>query len=260
MRSALISLFVLLLLSGLANFCAMAQDEEALKAYYDLETNDPEDKSGNGLHGVLSGVPNIIDGVEGQAWEFDGTTRINMDYQEFKNATSELSVRCFIQVDDDEGGHVIFEEGGAWTGFCVRILDGELQFGIICCAQAHPEPEVIAVDLPDTEDWLDIAAVYDNGKMILYMNGESVGEKQTEWGQLGGHGQPGSIGGVGNGNTAFAEGKDVNDTPPGFFVGGIDEVRVYQRALQPDELRQAAVSAQHKLAATWGSLKTAIDL
>lgn len=252
MRLIFISLFVLL--SGLANFCAMAQDEEALKAHYTLDTDDPEDTSGNGLHGVLSGVPKVIDGVEGQAWEFDGSTRINMDYQEFKNATSELSVRCFIQVDDDEGGHVIYEEGGAWTGFCVRILDGELQFGIVCCAEAHPEPEVIAVDLPDTEDWIEIAAVYDNGKMILYMNGESVGEIQTEWDQLGGHGQPGSIGGVGNGNTAFAEGDDVNDTPPGFFIGAIDEVRIYQRALRPDEL-SLAVSAQHKLAATWGSLK-----
>ncbi len=248
--------FVFVLLAG---FClleqAEAQGEEGLKAYYDLETEDPEDKSGNNLHGAPEGAPKLIDGAMGKAWEFNGTTRINIDYQDFKNATPELSVSCFILPEDDQGGHIIFEEGGAWTGFGLRILDGELQFGTICCGEVHPEPMVVSAELPDTEDWIDVAAVYDNGKMILYMNGKNVGEGAAEWQQLGGHGQPGSIGGIGNGNTAFAEGADVNDTPPGSFIGGIDEVRVYQRALQPDEIRSAAVSSRDKLASTWGSLK-----
>lgn len=97
--------------------------------------------------------------------------------------------------------------------------------------------------------------MFDNGKILLYIDGVKVGEEQTDWEQLGGHGQPGSIGGVGNGNTAFSEGEGVNDTPPGFFIGGIDEVRVYQRALQPEEIRPAAVSSLGKLTTTWGRTK-----
>ena len=71
--------------------------------------------------------------------------------------------------------------------------------------------------------------------------------------ELGGHGQPGSIGEAGS-NTAFTEGEDFNVEGPGFFVGGIDELRVYSRALQPEDFA-TAVSSRDKLAATWGSLK-----
>ena len=91
MHSVFKSLIVFLLLFGFASFCAVAQDEEALKAYYDLETEDATDQSGNNLHGVVEGFPDLIDGPVGKAWEFNGTTRINMDYQDFKNATPALS-------------------------------------------------------------------------------------------------------------------------------------------------------------------------
>ena len=247
---------VFLIFFAVISFCGLAQDEEGLKAYYDLETEDAEDKSGNGLDGVAEGVPKLINGVEGgKAWEFGGATRINIDYPEFKEATPALSIRCFILPDDVDGGHIIYEEGGAWSGFGVRILDGELQSGLVCCGEVHPPTAVAAAELPDTENWIEIAAVFDNGKLLLYINGKKVAEEDTEWAELGGHGQPGSIGGVGSGNTAFAEGDDVMDTPPGFFVGGIDEVRIYRRALLEEELKITAVSALDKLAATWGCLK-----
>lgn len=253
-RSSIISL----LLVGLFSFCELAwgQDEEGLKAYYDFETEEATDQSGNNLHGAVEGVPKLIDGLEGKAWEFNGATRVQLDYQDFKNATPALSIRCLILPDDVKGGHLIYEEGGAWTGFCVRILDGDLQLGVVCCAEVHPPTAVASAKLPDRDDWIDIAAVFDNGTLFLYIDGKKVAEEKTEWPELGGHGQPGSIGGVGNGNTAFAEGEDVNDTPPGFFIGGIDELRVYQRALQPEEIKSAAVSAQDKLATTWGELKS----
>ena len=80
------------------------------------------------------------------------------------------------------------------------------------------------------------------------MSGKNVGEKQTEWPELVEHGQYGSIGEKSRGTTAFDEGE-------GFFVGGIDEFRVYRRALQPEEFKSLAVSYQGKLATTWGILK-----
>ena len=98
----------------------------------------------------------VVISVEGKAWEFDGTTKIDMDYPEFKEAATELSVRCFILPLNTKGQHIIFEEGGAWAGICLRIMDGKLQLGLVCCDAAHPPVEVISTDLPDAEDWIEI--------------------------------------------------------------------------------------------------------
>ena len=84
--------------------------------------------------------------------------------------------------------------------------------------------------------------------MQLYVDGEMVGEEATEWQELGAHGQSGGIGNYSPGDIAFGAGG-------GFFIGGIDEFRIYSRMLQPKEL-DLAVSHKGKLAATWGSLKS----
>jgi hypothetical protein len=251
MHLTLKSLLVFLLLAGFVVFCepaqAKPQAEEGLEVYYDFETEDAQDQSGNGRDGAVSGKPKLIDGAVGKAWEFDGGTVIDMDFPIMTAADPELSIRCFILPEEVVGQHVIYDEGGAWTGFCVRIMDGELQFATVCCDENHPPPVIIAAELPDTEDWIEIAAVFGQGKMILYMNGEKLGEEKTEWQQLGGHGQAGGIGQMSPGDTAFGGAGN-------FFVGGIDEFRVYSRILRPEEVR-AAVSSRDKLAATWGGLR-----
>ena len=235
------------LFAGLIGFCGLTRAEEALQLHYDFETEDAVDKSGNGFDGTLLGAPNMIKGVEGNAWEFDGGTKIDLEFAEFKEARSQFSVRCFIKPEESKGIHVIYDEGGAWTGYCLRIADGDLQFGTVCCAEVHPPTEIVSVELPDTEEWIDVAAVFDNGKMTLYMNGKNVGDIKTEWAQLGAHGQACGIGEKNAGNTAFDEGG-------GFYIGGMDELRVYTRPLQAGEVK-SAVSALDKLAIAWGYLK-----
>jgi hypothetical protein len=251
MHKILRSLIVLVLLAGLIGFCELVQAEpqaeEGLEVYYDFETEDATDQSGNGRDGAVSGKPKLIDGVVGKAWAFDGGTVINMDFPIMTAADPELSIRGFILPEEVVGQHVIYDEGGAWTGFCVRVMDGELQFATVCCDANHPPPVIVSAELPDTDDWIEIAAVFGKGKMLLYINGEKVGEETTEWQGLGGHGQAGGIGQMSPGDTAFGGGG-------GFFIGGIDEFHVYSRMLQPEELR-TAVSSQDKLATTWGGLK-----
>ena len=188
---------LLLLLAGFVSLYGLAQAkpqvEEGLEVYYDLETDDAADKSGNGRDGEIAGAPEVIDGVVGKAWEFNGSTVINLNFPIMKEADPELSIRCFIQPQEVDGNHIIYDEGGAWTGFTVKIMNGELQFATVCCDAGHPPPVIVSARLPDTEDWIEIAAVFGKGKMLLYINGENVGEEQTEWQGLGGHGQAGGI-------------------------------------------------------------------
>ena len=83
--------------------------------------------------------------------------------------------------------------------------------------------------------------------MALYLDGEKVGEEETKWKELGGHGQSGAIGDMSPGDTAFG--------PPGeHFVGALDEFRIYSRALLEEEL-QMKVSKKGNLSMIWGTLK-----
>jgi len=224
-----------------------AQKEEGLDVYYDFDTPEAKDKSGNGRDRTVAGGPKLIDGVEGKAWLFDGATVVNMTFPIMKEADPALSIRCFFKADEVTGQHVIYDEGGAWTGFCVRIMDRELQFATVCCDANHPPPVIISAPFSDTKNWHDLAAIYDHGKMALYLDGEMVGEEEAKWKELGGHGQAGAIGHISPGDTAFGPGGD-------FFVGAMDEFRIYSRPLTAKELK-LAVSLKGKLAVLWGAVK-----
>lgn len=247
MRLTLRSLIVFLMLVGFISFGELLQAEEGLDVYYDFETESATDQSGNGRDGEVVGAVDLIDGAVGKAWQFDGATVINMTFPIMTQADPELSIRCFILPDEIDMQHIIYDEGGGWTGFTVRIMDGNLEFATVCCTEAHPPPVIISAKYPDTDDWTEIAAVFGKGQMFLYINGKEVGTEQTDWQELGDHGQPGGIGEMSPGDTAFGGGG-------GFFMGGIDEFRIYSRMLQPEEL-DLSVSPQDKLAATWGSIK-----
>lgn len=243
------SLIVFLMLAGSISFGGLLQAEEGLEVYYDFETESATDQSGNGRDGEVVGAVDLIDGVVGKAWQFDGATVINMTFPMMTEADLELSIRCFILPDEVDMQHIIYDEGGGWTGFTVRIMDGNLEFATVCCTEAHPPPVIVSAKYPDTDDWTEIAAVFGKGQMFLYINGEEVGtEKTDDWQELGGHGQTGGIGEMSPGDTAFGGGG-------GFFMGGMDEFRIYSRMLQPEEL-DLSVSSRDKLAATWGALKS----
>ena len=240
-------LIFLLLVSFYFVLQAKAAEEEGLEVFYNLDTADAVDKSGNGRDGAVEGKPKLVQGVLGKAWQFDGTTAINMSFPIMTASDPALSIRCFLKADEVRGQHVIYDEGGAWTGYCVRIMDSELQFATVCCDQNHPPPGIISAPFSDTNNWHDLAAVYDHGKMALYLDGEKLGEEETKWKELGGHGQSGAIGDMSPGDTAFGPAGE-------HFVGSLDEFRIYSRALLEKEL-QMKVAKQGNLCITWGSLK-----
>ncbi len=250
-RRVLTSLFLLFTIVAFATLSIplqlKAQEEEGLDVRYDFDTLEAKDKSGNGRDGTVVGSPELIEGVEGKAWLFNGATVVDLTFPIMTESDPALSIRCFFKADEVRGQHVIYDEGGAWTGFCVRIMDEELQFATVCCDANHPPPVIISVPFSDTKNWHDLAAIFDHGKMLLYLDGERVGEEEAEWKELGGHGQPGAIGNMSPGDTAFGPAGD-------YFVGAMDEFRIYSRPLTPKELK-LAVSLKDKLAVLWGAVK-----
>ena len=71
---------------------------------------------------MIEGKSKLIDGVVGKAWQFDGKIAINMGFPIMKVPDPALSIWCFMKANDVRGQHVIYDEGGGWTGFCVRTL------------------------------------------------------------------------------------------------------------------------------------------
>ncbi len=239
-------------ITAAAAFAAFAltlnAQEDGLELYISFNANQPNDESGNGRDGELAGSANLIDGVVQKAWEFDGSTVINLLDQIFKDPDPELSVRFYMKPDDMDGQRIIFDEGGAWTGFTVRILDGMLQFGTVCCGADHPPPEIAETDAPDDGEWHEIAAVFGQGQMFLYVDGIEVDAVKTDWQELSGHGQPAAIGHKSPGDTAFGGGN-------GFYSGGLDEFRLYSRMLSANEVA-LNVSPAGRLALAWGEVKS----
>jgi hypothetical protein len=96
------------------------------------------------------------------------------------------------------------------------------------------------------DEWHHVAMTFDKGKVVLYLDGEADGGGDTN-SPLAGNKLSLKIG---------ADSAGAN-----LFKGVIDEVRVYNRALSANEIKQntkaqsLAVNNIDKLATTWGDIK-----
>ena len=106
---------------------------------------------------------------------------------------------------------------------------------------------VTAEDYSDGE-WRHLAAIRDGDKGKVYVDGVLIKEDTAMDGDLGGE------------LTGWYLAQDGNTN--GYFVGAMDEVRIYNRALTDQEVQQnfesrgmAAVEGRDKLSVTWGVIK-----
>ncbi len=254
------NIFALLLIVGLMTQPVFAQNvEDGIVAYWDFNEKDGDtasDSSGNGHDGTLIGDPQWTnDGYFGGALEFDQVQdEVNVPYHADLNpevftitawANVELGSvnhRAVVSSRDDlpgnaqqVRGYIFYAEPGNtwqfWTG-------------------AGPIPWK-TVQGPDVNlgEWDHLAGTYADGMMEFYVNGESVGKTASQI--------------VLNASQEFLIGAGANETANHnyFFRGMIDEVRLYDRVLDEDEIaavmesESLAVEASGKLAVTWGQLK-----
>jgi hypothetical protein len=98
-------------------------------------------------------------------------------------------------------------------------------------------------------EWDHIAGTFADGKLMFYVNGELVGEKDSNLNF--------------NLSQEFLIGADTNEHAAReyLFKGKVDEVRVYNRVLDENEITAVmksdslSVDPSHKIAVTWGKLK-----
>ncbi len=198
-----------------------------------------EDSSDNDNNGVLVHMNPVTDWVTGQidgALDFDG----NNDYVAIQNlyydvsGYAEVSVTAWIRTsnggnqiiasyDRNEYWRLEIKGSGAGTGrvgWDVRTSTGQVDYG--------------SITRVDDGMWHHVAGVFDNGTLTIYIDGEP--EPSASGGSTFGRGVNTRYGflGVGSEATTF----NGNKGPTNYFNGDMDDVRIYNIALDNDEIKQ----------------------
>lgn len=216
--------------------------DDGLIAYYKFEDN-AEDSSGNGHHGSAQGVA-YLPGAEGQAAFFDANTdKVVVSDHDQLDTDYQFSVAAWVHPtqyrSDGHYDHFILSKWDSSTregDYIFRLTSGD-QSGRIGFHVADYDNgfEVERMFSPYSDrvplsEWVHVAATFDNGLMRIYRNGQLVGELESQTvlhTNLREYSKDYIV--IGNlWNSAYS------------FIGGIDEVRLYDRSLSAEEVCQLA--------------------
>ncbi len=195
------------------------------------------DKSGNGNTGTLTNGAKLVPGPIGQGISLDGSndyvsiphnaalkpsTYITLEAWVKPNAGSLAALREVYRKEDGTDRHLLSFQapancnGGGGTGGCIS-------FGI-STGGAYVELDVNIAAADWESDWHHLVAVYDGSNKYIYRDGVSIGSA-------------GATGALGTSGTASSYIGSL-DGGAEFFLGSIDEVRVYDRALAVGEIQE----------------------
>jgi hypothetical protein len=210
---------------------------DGLVAWWRGEGNG--DDSANGHNGIVGSGVNFVPGISGQAFDFtldgasSGTSRVHVPDDDAFKLTGSLSIAAWIS--GNTHSWAILQRGDYRPGLDPYTFSfspsGYLAFGI-ASANDHTLLELPTL-LPDNQ-WMHVAATLDDltGSMRIYVNGALAAETFTSVRPLA-ELDPLHTPSVGVGNSAA-----FHNFP---FIGQIDEVLLYGRALSPSEIEALAI-------------------
>jgi hypothetical protein len=198
------------------------------------------DSSGNNLHGRLVGDAQVYaDPERGSVLRLDGAGDwVDCGADAKFNITDEITISAWIKVVKfDQPWHTIISKGNyAWRLGRDRMTDA-LAF---CCFDVdsqwrwHHEHAFGRVNVNDGR-WHHIAGVYGGGKLSLYVDGRP--DTFAPAGPFWCINTPGDH--VLIGGNAFAQ-------PPQEWNGLIDDVRIYNYAVAPEDIKALHEGVPHK--------------
>jgi len=202
---------------------------DGLVAYYALE-NDVLDSSGNSNDGTIVGAPTFVDGPEGygMAMEFDGESYLDCGNDASLDVTGPISMGIWIRpgADDPEGNGteaavMAKADGGmspSWS-WQVRYGWNSPQPYMAFTFNTSPRAWVYVGKNLERDEWAHIACSHDGTTLKCYLNGEQT--DSTPMGAITSSPTPVLIG---------------SDGWRSDWIGAIDEVVIYDRALSENEL------------------------
>jgi len=206
---------------------------EGLAAYYALE-NDVLDSSGNGNDGTIVGAPTFVDGLAGygMAMEFDGESYVDVGNGPSLDITGPISMGMWIRpgADDPEGqgteAAVMAKADSAgspsWS-WQVRYGWNSPQPYMTFTFNTSPRAWAYVGTNLERDEWAHIACSHDGETLKCYLNGEET--DSTPMGAITSSPTPVLIG---------------SDGWRSDWIGAIDEVVIYDRALSESEVMYLA--------------------
>ncbi|ODS40419.1 hypothetical protein BEH94_08330 [Candidatus Altiarchaeales archaeon WOR_SM1_SCG] len=193
----------------------------------------------NKNNGSCSGVtcPTFTtNGKYGGAFDFDGVN----DHVDVGLVISgyPFSLSAWVKADDKSDGAIISFSSGSDTYYHSIVFD-EVSGDFIVTARSYDGAinDASSGDIISIGNWYHVVGVWTNDShREIYLNGISQDS------------DAGTVSGIGLTNIKI--GVTADSTPWGYFNGTIDEVRIYNRALTPDEITMSYRSNLQKYNST----------
>ncbi|OIO99006.1 MAG: hypothetical protein AUJ96_20220 [Armatimonadetes bacterium CG2_30_66_41] len=194
-----------------------------LVAWWSFDNEDEylaRDSSQGGFDGVKQDVK-LTEGVRGKGFRCDGGS-VSLAPHELLFPPKGISVELWLKTDmPDQGDRWILNTvGAANTGYRLGLGGGALCWQIPETAWSHllADPDPVPLS-----KWTHVAATYDRRTMRLYVNGKERGSLER-------------LGAVVPSENKLCLGSYGQGDQQHNFVGVIDEVKLYDRALTPTEV------------------------
>ena len=241
--------------------CSQANPPEGLVLHLSFDENTiqgdtAKDQSQAGNDGIINGGAKTVAGKHGEALEFDGQddfVEIPLEDSITFSTGDSLTVQVWIKTDDEppqnDGivGNYRPATDAVWI-LSVRGDDpgtrGKMGFSVRDKGRAN-SAGLTSKDFLNDDEWHILAGVRDQKakKIRLYVDSELMGEADDNTKDV-------------NSGQSVWIGEHLNR----FYKGLIDEVKVWNRPLTAEELKQSelqpsAVDASGKLTTVWGAIK-----
>lgn len=244
MCNKLIYLISLVLALGLAGNAAAQIDPATVETGHVylfenvIDTTVPDD-SANDNTGNILGDPQVVDGINGKALQFDGVddgvhlpdaNGINLNIHQNHSV---IAVFKCANVDKPEK-QCVYEEGGSTRGLTIYVHEGLVWVGAWNRADYDPQwnPGTFISAPISSDQWVTVTAVLRDGgpgqeddKFEMWMDGKLIGVGPG--GQLQGRSDDNGVGNV-QGQTVF---HDAIADAGYWFEGTIDEIWILNEAV-----------------------------
>ena len=188
------------------------------------EEKTAADSSGSGNEGEVAGATRA-DGKAGLALQFDGQDDyVNCGNGDSINITDELSVSAWVNIasyHEDVYHDVVLSKGvGAYSVFLHRKGGGQIN-GYVTIGG---EQRSLSIHAPEFNGWHHIAMTVRDGQQRTYYDGVLQAASTHS-------------GAIGATDRNLLIGYGENFPSQGHFHGMVDEVRIYNRVLSPEEMQ-----------------------